>query len=72
MQGVADATADGTPLTWPALRSTLEGWSDRTIEAAVGLGYSPDRHIGAEKAQIFSLTADGTWAVSQDFQELPK
>lgn len=72
MKAVEEATAGGAQLTWPAIRSTLEQWTDVSVEAAVGLTYSPERHIGAEQAQIFLLTADGTWEVAQDFQALPR
>lgn len=72
VQGVKETTADGKQLTWDRLRSTFETWNNRTIEAAVGIGYSGKSHVGAEQAQILALQTDNTWKVAQDFTPLPK
>ena len=72
VEGVKEATANNTPLTWERLKTAYEKWRERNIEAAVGMTFTPTSHIGAEKAQIMILQTDNTWKTAQDFTLLPK
>ena len=69
-EGVKEATADGTPLTWASLSAALEKWTNVNIAGAVGITYSPQQHIGALKAQVLRLD-NGSWTALTDFSVLP-
>lgn len=71
-EGVKDATANNTPLTWERLKAAFETWQQKNIEAAHGMSYSKTSHIGAEQSQIMILQTDNTWKMAQDFTKLPK
>ncbi len=70
VQGVKEATADGSQLTWAALSAAFEKWTNVNIAGAVGITYSPQQHIGALKAQVLRLD-QGAWQPVTDFTLLP-
>jgi branched-chain amino acid transport system substrate-binding protein len=70
LEAVRQATADGTPLTWEALRDTLESWDDVDIDGAVGLTYTPENHYGLSRALVRRFDGQD-WQTVQDWELMP-
>lgn len=66
LTAVEQTTADGTPLTWPALRETLASWDGEDIGMAKGISYSEEVHAGATQGKVRRLEG-GEWVDAIDW-----
>lgn len=66
LAAVEETTAGGAPLTWEALKATLEGWDDKSVGMAVGVAYLSDVHAGATQGKVRKLEG-GAWVDATDW-----
>ncbi len=65
LDAVDQTTADGSELTWPALKATLDSWTDEAIAGSRGINYTADR-VGATQGKV-RLFEDGGWVDATDW-----
>lgn len=65
VEAVREATADGQPLTWEALRETLLSWEDKDVDAALGLTYTDTFRNGSTVAAVRQFDGQGFHSVSE-------
>lgn len=71
LTAVEETTADGSQLTWPALKDTLLGWQERDIGMSVGISFSDTQRTGATKGKVRELQ-DGAWVDVIDWTTYPR
>ena len=66
LAAVEQTTADDAPLTWEALKATLEEWEDENVGMSVGISYLSDIHAGATEGKVRRLES-GEWVDATDW-----
>ena len=66
LEAVEEATAGGEPLNWPAVRSVIEGWEDRSTGGSVGITFADGTRVGAMQGKVRRLE-DGAWVDATDW-----
>lgn len=70
IEAVRETTDGGEPLTWEALRETLNTWVDKDVDAAIDLTYNDEFHTGATTAAVRLFDGEGFNTVGE-FTRLP-
>lgn len=55
VEAVKRATANGDPLDWPALQTTLDSFDDESIAGVEGVTWNPDFHFGITKIAVWEF-----------------
>lgn len=66
LTAVEETTADGEPLTWDALKATLDSWDQEDIGMAVGITYTEGIRTGATQGKVRRLEG-GSWVDAIDW-----
>lgn len=66
LTAVEQTTADGEPLTWEALKATLDSWDQENIGMTVGITYTDGIRTGATQGKVRQLES-GSWVDAIDW-----